>query len=250
MLIIIFIILLGVLSFLITRFFHKKHQSTSDKIAIVGIGISTYVGFLVALLSIKITLYISNQDVKIDGFNALLSKSDATIDKLNAEIGLLKDQLKLNENAQNTANQNAEYSEEANMNRFSGAILKLGATIGTKEMATKDEIMPTHFYINGLKEILESQIENPYIFKNDSLKIAWMEAYKQLYFYTDEWERANFNKKDFDPSFNTGENKTIRLNEIAKNKKQDVEACWIATNKAYIIGVKYLKQDKRFQNLK
>ena len=231
--------------------FWKKSTNSADRIAIVSIGVSAFMAIILAFISIKVSFYIGSQQLDIRGFGSLLSKSDSTLNSLKVEVDLLRNQLKLNELAQNVANKNAEYADKANMNEFASAVFKLGDKLGKRGIFVNGDEMARHFLVVDFKTILESQVNNPFVVKNDTIADAWMSAYKQIYYYSDGWSITNHNKEDFNSNFikhkrnDTIMDKTVDVK--SRSNKQEVGMLWDKVNRAYELGVAYLKGDGRFQ---
>ncbi len=216
--------------------------------ALKGISVEGYVSIIVAIVigyySTKVSLFISKQQVDIKGFDSLLSNSNRTIDTLKMELQVLRHQLALNEAAQLEANKNASLSDEANMNEFSSAILRMGDRIMTRKEALKWDNSTTYWWTMYMKEIMQGQLANTYLLKSDTLNTLWVRAYSLMYFYNQN-PKGSFNKKDFNSDFDF-QNQERRINEINPKAAEDFMSCWNATNKAYEAGLKYLKNDKRF----
>jgi hypothetical protein len=206
----------------------------SDKIAIISMIASILVPVVLWVYSARISFYLAKQQVEIKGFESLLSNSKNATDRLDSELGVLKNQLTLNVSIQKEANINAAFSDEANMN------------MGTKEAIMKSDSAQRHFFVASLRAIFESQLTNQYLEKNDTLVVLWIKAYNQLYYYVDN--PGGFQRGDFDRSWDIGPE--TRLDEINPKLNRDIGDCWDAANKAYENALKYLKKDIRFLKIK
>jgi len=199
-------------------------------------------GIITGVCAILVTWEVSQQQQSIKGFDKLLTVVDS--------------QLVLNEKAQAESNKNAALADEGDMYIFSASVYKLGAIIDTKSNSIKWNTQKKTEFLTAVKNILESQMNNPYLVKNRQLFKSWINAYRRSYFfvegaegrvYTDEQGRILTDEQGR-IFISEPEREKLRLDELGKKFQEDFNSCWEAANNAYLSATKSLKVDSRFIN--
>ncbi|HTA27501.1 MAG TPA: hypothetical protein VK809_06925 [Bacteroidia bacterium] len=220
-------------------------------------------GIITGVCAILVTWEVSQQQQSIKGFDTLLTVVNRQLEinektqiELNKNTALIDSQLVINEKTQADLNKNAALADEGNMYIFSAAVYKLGAIIDTKSTINKWDKQKKTSFLNMVKNILETQMNNPYLVKNKQLFKPWMNAYKRSYFFvngadglelTDEKGRVLTDDQGR-IIITEPERENLRLDELGKKFQEDFNSCWDAANNAYLSATKSLKGDSRFTN--
>ncbi len=202
----------------------KKNEFNWERVInIASLVVTTGIGALAVIIAIQS----KNESVTNTQFKDL-------VDKTNSVMVASQNQLKLNEDSRALV-------EKGDKNRFIAAIFRLGANIGNKDSAKyemKEEGDSARAYVDRLIPIFESQMNNPYLCRNDTMLGLWINAYVHLNIIG---HMGSFDDS-FDESFDvrTGS----RIDEISKVKmNRDFISVWGAVNEAYLYCGKKLKTE-------
>ncbi len=160
---------------------------TSDKLATLGVLLALVFGtggFYLGKEQIKLgklqfDLSIDQNKTSLDiaHFGKLLDKTDTVITNSLAQLLVSDSLLKIYKQNQNSI-------DSANKYRFIAAIFNLGSQIGTREYiigVQQHKIIGHPFqYINLIIPIMEGQMNNPYLYKDNVMLKLWVNALVHL----------------------------------------------------------------------
>lgn len=193
-------------------------------INILALIITAFIG----ILALKIAIQSEKESVTNTQFKALVDKTD------NVMIAS-QNQLKLNEEAKLSI-------DKGDKNRFIAAVFRLGAKIGMRNNM-KDGYEETEVvtkYVNDLIPIFESQMNNPFLCRNDTMLRLWINAYIHLNIVGHEGSYSSAFSNEFDirtPS---------RIDDLLPpgiQIKRNFLSVWDAVNEAYVYCGKKIKRE-------
>lgn len=185
----------------------KIKFTLSDKINVFNSILTLVLGALayyMACLAMRQTDQISKQNQKIQGFDTLLNFSKGQFDKLsgtvttlNKQLNILNRQLALNENAQKIANRNAKFNAVSSEYKFRVAEQKLKVLVWSpvdhSHKVSEWYPQQREDFVNKARNILESELNNPYLLANPKIATDWINAYDsvEMFVWTSQFLPVN-----------------------------------------------------------
>lgn len=216
----------------------KDNQETPSETDGASLGLSkasnwlSITNIIVACVGIGLIIYqVFFAESKVARFNDLITKDSAILSL--TEIQLLR---------------NAEIQKQidnSNKNKFIAAIFKLGSVIGTEDYAKSQVndgscIGCGDYLIRDVLPIFESQMNNPYLYQDDSMLRLWVNAYVhlnivgqgELYLAAENGDIITTERGE---KIIGTERAKSRIDDITRTKiKRDAVSVWDAANQAYL----------------
>jgi len=149
-----------------------------NTIATIIIGIW---GILLAKQGLKQAEIASSQEQSIKGWNTLIKYQSAQDSSLKDALIILSNQLLLNEQAQREANKILNLNKGVGVSRLKLAVIKFSIArnrlIPNRGNYRNIDSVDREKYLNNVKDILQGEFDNRFLFDNDSLSNKWVDAY-------------------------------------------------------------------------